>query len=167
MERVPRELPISLSMEWRRRSWTTNPPKYEPHFQWSVSLRISAEEPLRVALVRGNDIKKLMERSSNPSLGILWLMDNAEPTAVEQRDPWSALGVVKPTQSATWELIPVIAARDNAPGTALIAVPRRDTELLRRGCWRIRRELWPYLSGTLLQLRTWRGNPPSVPKVAQ
>ena len=43
-------VPIHVSAEWLSKTVTTDPPRYTPHDEWTLMLKIGAEVPLRVAV---------------------------------------------------------------------------------------------------------------------
>ena len=68
------------------------------------------------------------------------------PSAIE--DPWSVLGAERPTSPTTWSRTVVLFE----PRVEIIAFPTQDTESLRSGRWRVRRDLQQYLDGDLATL---------------
>ena len=154
MRRTPALEPLTLAAHWREHFWTTNPPRYDPHTEWIPHLTIAAAEPLRVALVIGN---ATFVKDPGRGQKFTLLLGKARPIAPGGTSPWSELGVAVPLNVTTWRHVPVRAASEGQPSVGLFAVPRRDTELLRCGRWRIRRDLWSQLDDDASALRcgTW------------
>ena len=156
IERLPTSIPLTIDAVWRTRFWTTTPPIYVPHTEWTLSVEVSADYPLRLARVdnfaRGSVVTKYQRRPSpyqppGSTYGVSTLdPTETEPSADLLDSPWSALNLDPPKNPVTWTLIPVVRGANGAIRTSIIAFPRQDTEGLRTGHWRIRESLRDFLS---------------------
>ena len=45
------ELPLGVFSAWKSKVVTTNPPKYIPHDEWRLEVRLKARSRLRAAIV--------------------------------------------------------------------------------------------------------------------
>lgn len=63
MARSPLRIPVLVEAEWATRFWTTDPPRYLPHTEWSVRINLTAGLPLRVATVILDAGKSSIEKS--------------------------------------------------------------------------------------------------------
>ena len=153
MPRSPLRTPVSIGAEWRTRFWTTEPPRYIPHTEWSVRVNVTAVLPLRLAAITSASgvisIEKLHDRGQYFS----WapgLSTQVEPSPADLEDPWRALGVAQPRDAMTWSRLVVRSC--NSRIAEIVAFPRQDTESLRNGRWRVRRDLMSYLEPDLSSL---------------
>jgi hypothetical protein len=160
-------LQIEIAADWRRRGYTTDPPRYAPFDVWSLVVTLRCAEPIRVATLfaEGRQLHWANEpasagagdhqlsarfapkdwlRSDDVQLsfgaaGRTWLTD---PDLKADPRPLVRL---EGREAATGR--PAILARLERFGIALgaIAFAREDTEGRRNGRWRVR----PHLSATL------------------
>jgi hypothetical protein len=155
IERLPTSIPLTIDAVWRTRLWTTTPPIYIAHTEWTLSVTVDADAPLRLArvdnLARGSIVSKYPRRPSpyQPP-GSTYEVSTLDPTEIEPSgaaldSPWSALNLDPPRGSVTWTLIPVLKNAEGAVRSSIIAFPRQDTEGLRAGHWRIRESLRSFL----------------------
>lgn len=146
--RSPTKIPVAIGATCVSRFWTTNPPRYDPHTDWTVHVSISSDTSLRLARLVGNDHGWSVDKSSERGCEFTFAIGNAtevEPTPIERTDPWRALGISAPVAATTWSVIPLSKFSDGQPQVALLAFARQDTETLRGGRWRLRETLWPFL----------------------
>ena len=155
IERLPTSVPLAIAAVWRTRFWTTTPPIYTPHTEWTLSVTVDADVPLRLARVdnfaRGLVVSKYPRRPSTyQPPGSTYAVSTLDPTETEPSEavldsPWSALNLEPPANPVTWTLIPVLKDSSGAVRRSIIAFPREDTEGLRTGHWRIRESLRRFL----------------------
>ena len=152
VDRSPTRIPLAIHAEWKTRFWTTTPPVYIPHTEWSVTVTVGADTPTRLVRVDDYGDRLFAEKERRPygeeSLtyelsGLLHTEVEPEPGLLAR--PWSALGTDTPAGSVTWSLIPLITNPDGTVRLAVIAFPREDTEHLRGARWRIRESLRQHL----------------------
>lgn len=158
MPRSPLTIPISVDAAWTSRFWTTDAPRYVPHTEWTRRISLSAERPLRVAVIQVDQpnprIGQLRERGQDFSFDV-GISTQLEPTLTELEDPWLSLGVERPVAPTTWTRI--VVERGVATRCEVIAFPREDTDSLRNGRWRVRRDLQSNLDRDLgpLTIGAW------------
>jgi hypothetical protein len=146
--RFPTKTPVAIGATWVSRFWTSNPPRYDPHTDWTIRISISSTTPFRLARLVGEDQGWSIDKSSERGCEFTFAIGNAtevEPTPIERSDPWRSLGVSAPVAAMTWSVIPLSTLSDRRSQVALLAFSRQDTETLRGGRWRLREELWPFL----------------------
>jgi len=51
MTRAPLRTSLLVEAVWISRFWTTDPPVYVAHTEWSTQINVSSELPLRVAAI--------------------------------------------------------------------------------------------------------------------
>jgi len=168
--RAPVVVPVRLSTEWVSRFWTTTPPIYIPHTQWSLQLTIEANIPLRLAVISVDETRAVVtkcERSDGAYAFGVGGSSEREPSARQLGNPWLAIGGEPAGDTTTWKPIPLVRDITGRVREVLFALPRRDTESLRKGRWRVRHDLEGFLPFTSSALtRGVRGGrllrPPSV-----
>jgi len=155
IERLPTSIPLAIDAVWRTRFWTTTPPIYVPHTEWTLSVTVDAEVPLRLARVDyflGESVVSKYHRRPSPGRlsGKAYAVATIDRTETEPPrtgldSPWSALNVEQPANPVSWNLIPVFRDSSGAIRTSIIAFPREDTDGLRTAHWRIRESLRRFL----------------------
>jgi hypothetical protein len=155
IERLPTSIPLAIDAVWQTRFWTTKPPIYVPHTDWTLSVTVDAEVPLRLARVdylREESVVSKYHRRPAPGFltGKAYAVATIDPTETEPAravldSPWSALNVVPPANPVSWTLIPIVRDSSGAVRRSIIAFAREDTDGLRTGHWRIRESLRRFL----------------------
>jgi hypothetical protein len=148
---------LAITAEWRRRDYTTDPPRYIPFRVWSLDFGITCEVPIRVVrlLTFGDVVRWGMdggqERAARRSLTATfhpkdWLhsdevhvvfgsavwVDDANLKA----DPRPLVQVQNP-EAVTGEVVTLAAALDLGIRFGILAFAHEDTEDRRLSKWRV------------------------------
>jgi hypothetical protein len=155
IERLPISIPLAIDAVWRTRFWTTTPPIYAPHTEWTLSVTVDSEVPLRLAQVdyfREKSVVSKYHRRPSPGrlAGGAYAVGTIRPTETEPTkavldSPWGALNVEPPANPVSWTLIPILKDSSGSVRRSIIAFLGTDTDGLRTGHWRIRQSLRRFL----------------------
>jgi hypothetical protein len=148
IERLPTSIPLTINAVWRTRFWTTTPPIYIPHTEWTLSVTVDAEVPLRLARVDVYDGRATISKYQRCEGG--YGVRVTKPTEIEPAtalldSPWTALNIEPPANPLSWTLIPLVKDSRGIVRLSVIGFPRQDTDGLRTGHWRIREALRSFL----------------------
>lgn len=154
-------LPLDLASRWAEREVTTDPPRYVPHLEWDLWVRVTAPVPVRCAVVLDRPEEMLwglVAREPEPDLELrvaffphAWSSSDAVHVHFEwqrcvvtdaalKEDPRSHVDSALPTTARTGELITVATIPSHDLRLAMIALVAADTETRRMGRWRVRPE---------------------------
>lgn len=166
-------VPLDLMSEWTSKIVTTNPPRYVPHPEWSLRLRVVAPTPVRsVVLFRldrevvwglvaaePSPVSELRvdfrphDWASSDAVHVLFEWQRVVVThAALKVDPRSGVNVLVPATARTGDVIPVADLSAHALDLAMLVVAEPDTERRRMGRWRIKRRFAAGLPEDLIDL---------------
>lgn len=181
---------LELSAEWRHREYTTDPPRYVPHLEWDLWIRVMSAVPVRCAAVlrRQEDLLWALvgwEPQSDLELRMrfaphAWSSSDAVHVGFEgpevlvtdsalKADPRSSVELGLPATARTGEFIAVANVPAHGLEFGMIAFAESDTEKRRMNRWRVKPafldDLPPGLAGLASGHRHGRETP-SCPPVA-
>lgn len=151
-------MPLAVSVAWRSRSVTTDPPRTSQHLEWEVAFALAASEPMRVAalaehgsetqwvLVTGEPAHELELRaqfapwrfrtSDTVHVGFEGRRIRVDDRALKQ-DARNVAQVTAPQRAETGKVTGVLALPGHAIRLAFIAFAEGDTEVRRLDRWRV------------------------------
>ena len=170
-------VPLSASAEWQDKRVTTDPPRYIPHLEWMLLVRLAAPMPLRVVV--------LLNCSNETQWGLL----DAEPSrdiafttkffpddwtasddvqvnvggprlnvtdARLKADPRQAVNITLPSAPVTGDEFSVAELPDHGIEVRAVSFAAQDTEHRRLHRWRVKPTLASVLPPRLAQLTSGR-----------
>lgn len=176
MESVVHELtrmPLAVSVEWRSKAVTTDPPRTTQHLEWHAALTLRAAEPMRVAALveHGGETQwALGTREPTHELELSvhfvpwrWRTSDAVQVNFEGRrirvddralkqDARDVATITAPESARTGEVTSVLHLPGHAIVLSFIAFAEDDTESRRLGRWRVRPEVAAQLAERFVPL---------------
>jgi hypothetical protein len=166
-------IPLAARAEWREKVVTTDPPRYIPHSEWELDIFLSADAPMRAAVVlisaghiqwglephvpaselkvRARFAPYSWKTSDEVQVGIGWQRLAVTDPDLKQ-DPRQVVEIIVPPRAATGSVVPVAALATHALQLSVFPVAERDTEPRRMDRWRVRPSLAHALPGELREL---------------
>lgn len=170
-------VPLEVSADWLPKTVTTEPPRYIPHTEWKLALKLKAARPVRAAvfLTRGRETAWGLRpheaateielsasffpydwaSSDEVQVNFEWKLAAVTDPALKS-DPRDVVKVTVPTTSETGEVFQVAELPGHAITLAALAIVDRDTETRRLDRWRITPELATNLPEHLVPLTSGR-----------
>jgi hypothetical protein len=155
-------VPCALSVQWRSKIVTTDPPRYTPHTEWSLCVDLAAAAPIRVAVFISDRAQtswgvQATEPSTETSLTahffpaswkdsdevfitLGWQRMTVTDAALKQ-DPRQVVTLLAPTRIETGQTFKVAELQAHGVLLAALTVAEEDTERRRQDRWRIKPEL--------------------------
>jgi len=166
-------LPVRVSDRWIDKTVTTDPPRYTPHTEWSLALKLAAATPLRVAvfLDRGRETAWGLwsgaasseielsakffphdwARSDDVQINFEWQRHTVTDASLKS-DPRESVIVTTPPSSETGEVFTVAELPAHEIVLKVLAIVEGDTEARRQDRWRIKPEFSASLPDELIPL---------------
>ncbi len=151
-------MPVTISVAWRSRSVTTDPPRASQHLEWEVAFALTASEPMRVAalaehgsetqwvLVSGEPAREVelsaqfapwrFRTSDAVHVGFEGRRIRVDDRALKQ-DARNVAQVTAPERAETGRVTGILALPGHAIRLAFIAFAQDDAEVRRLGRWRV------------------------------
>jgi hypothetical protein len=150
---------MTISVEWRSKSVTTDPPRSVQHLEWEVRFTLTAPQPLRVAVLfeHGGETQWALASSEPAQEQELraaffpWRWRTSDDVQINfegrrmrvtdpglKQDARDVAVVTAPTHARTREVIPVLDVPGHGVVLAFIAFVEGDAEKRRLGRWRVK-----------------------------
>lgn len=172
MEQLTRT-PVSVSVEWRSKAVTTDPPRTTEHLEWEAAVTLRAPAPIRAVA--------LLEHGRETHWGLLpdepaqelelsarfspWRWRTSEAVQISfagrhirisdaalKQSARDVATIPAPGHTETREVMSVLRLDDHAITLAVIAFALADTEERPLGRWRVRPEVAAQLPGRFASL---------------
>jgi hypothetical protein len=166
-------LPVQLSVEWRSKTVTTDPPRYTPHTERGFALTLAGSAPMQVAvfLRHGQDMAWGLRpgsaatevelradffpydwaRSDDVQVNFGWQRIEVTDPALKS-DPRERVLVLAPPAVETGEIFAVAEIPAHGIVLEALAIVEVDTERRRQDRWRIKPEFSTSLPAQLVPL---------------
>jgi hypothetical protein len=166
-------MPVAVSVEWRSKRVTTDPPRYAEHLEWEAAIALRAPGPMRVAalLTHGNETHWGLQ-SDEPAAELelsakffpwRWRTSEAVQVSFEGRrtrvtdaalkqDARAVALVTAPASARTGEITSVLQLPAHAITLSFIAFAEGDTETRRLHRWRVKPAVMAQLAERLAPL---------------
>jgi hypothetical protein len=170
-------VPVNFSAVWLSKTVVTDPPRYVPHEEWWISVRLEADTQFRVAVlmhllggvswglrpepasghaeVPVHFFPHAWSTSERVQINVGWRRITVADSALKE-DPQANVTMVLPDAATTGRAIPVCELQRHAITVALLAIAEQDTQSRRRHRWRVRPELAKSLPVELVPLTSRR-----------
>jgi hypothetical protein len=166
-------VPLRASFEWIDKTVTTDPPRYAPHTEWSLAVRVTAPTRLRAVVLvicAGETSWGLVDAAPSTDLGLRvafsphdWSTSDVVHVSFEwqraavtdarlKEDPRNAVEVGLPPRPSSGEPIPVVELAAHDVELAVLVLAEQDTESRRMDRWRIKPEFATGLPEDLVPL---------------
>ncbi len=152
-------IPLTIESAWQSKTVTTDPPRLTPHLEWDLAITLTADEPLRLAVIieapqridwglvhstPATTVKATAtfaphdwSNSESVQVRFEWQRVNVTDSLLKN-DPRQAVTVVAPPTAETASRIPVATMLSHALTLALVPLAERDTEHRHEGRWRLK-----------------------------
>jgi hypothetical protein len=172
-------VPCALSIEWRSKTVTTDPPRYTPHTEWSLCVTLAAPTPVRVAVFISDGAQTFWglepnepaaetrvtakffpanwNKSDEVGITLGWQRIAVTDAALKE-DPRRAVTLLAPASVTTGEIFGVVELPAHDVRLASLAVAEEDTERRRLDRWRIKPGLAESLPRLALPLTSGKQN---------
>jgi hypothetical protein len=169
----PTRVPVTVSVAWRSKRVTTDPPRHAEHLEWQVAFTLAAPRPIRVValLTHGAETHWGLQPDepatecalramfapwtwrSSDAVGISFGFRRTRVTdAALKQDARDVATITAPERTETGAVTSVLELPGHAITLAFIALAQEDTEVRRLHRWRVKPAIAESLPAALAPL---------------